>query len=236
MIDLRVGAWQTALADVVEVDATVCDPPYTAHVHENIVTGLLPDSPIARRGFNYAFWTPDDVQAFVAAWLPRTRGWFCAMTSADLIPVWQDAYEAHGRYAFAPVPILQPRVRLGGDGPASCAVYLMVCRPRCKPWSTWGALPGYYLAPVEREAPVIGAKPLSLMRAIIADYTAPGMTVCDPCVGGGSTLIAAHQLGRNAIGAELDPQTAAKAQARIDAVLRQPQLPFAAPAVQGVLL
>ena len=174
MIDLRVGAWQTALADVVEVDATVCDPPYTAHVHENIVTGLLPDSPIARRGFNYAFWTPDDVQAFVAAWLPRTRGWFCAMTSADLIPVWQDAYEAHGRYAFAPVPILQPRVRLGGDGPASCAVYLMVCRPRCKPWSTWGALPGYYLAPVEREAPVIGAKPLSLMRAIIADYTEIG--------------------------------------------------------------
>lgn len=61
----------------------------------------------------------------------------------------------------------------------------------------------------------MGGKPLWLMRAIVGDYTNPGDVVVDPCAGGGTTLIAAAELGCTAIGAELDPETYAKAQARI---------------------
>ncbi|MCC6596997.1 MAG: hypothetical protein IT477_10855 [Rhodanobacteraceae bacterium] len=61
-------------------------------------------------------------------------------------------------------------------------------------------------------------KPLDLMRAIVSDYSRPGDLVCDPCAGYGSTLAAALQKGRRAIGAECDPEVYAEAQRRLAGV------------------
>ena len=47
-------------------------------------------------------------------------------------------------------------------------------------------------------------------------FRSPGDRVCDPCAGGATTLIAARQLGRVAIGSECDATTYAKAKARLD--------------------
>jgi site-specific DNA-methyltransferase (adenine-specific) len=47
-------------------------------------------------------------------------------------------------------------------------------------------------------------KPVSLMKLLIECSTMPGDYVLDPCCGAGSTLIAARQLGRRALGIELD--------------------------------
>ncbi len=46
---------------------------------------------------------------------------------------------------------------------------------------------------------------LWLLDALVRDYSDPGMTIVDPCAGWGSTLVAARNVGRNAIGAEMDP-------------------------------
>jgi DNA modification methylase len=40
---------------------------------------------------------------------------------------------------------------------------------------------------------------------IVRRFTRPGMTVCDPLAGSGTTLLAARAQGRHAIGAEIDP-------------------------------
>jgi hypothetical protein len=45
-------------------------------------------------------------------------------------------------------------------------------------------------------------KPLALMRAIAADYTREGDLVCDPTCGAGTTLRAAIELGRRAVGGD----------------------------------
>jgi site-specific DNA-methyltransferase (adenine-specific) len=63
--------------------------------------------------------------------------------------------------------------------------------------------------------PIKGGKPLWLMQQLVRDYSRPGDLVCDPCAGGATTLIAAAIEGRRAVGAELDPTTYRKAQARI---------------------
>ena len=214
MIDLRLGDWRDVLADVEEVDAVIADPPYGSRTHRGS------DELEGRRSLVYDAWTETDVGRFVASWSERCRGWFACMTSDDLIPSWRAAYREAGLYDFAPVVIVAPRVRLGGDGPASAAVYLMVARPRTRHFSTWGALPGWYRAPIERDGH-IGGKPLALMRAIVGHYSRPGDLVVDPCAGYGTTLRAAAMEGRRAIGAEIDPETHAKGVER----LRQPFTP-----------
>jgi hypothetical protein len=235
-LDLRCGDWREVLADVGEVDAVICDPPYGARTHAGN-EGLPERYKDSMRSdlSGYANWTPADAAEFIAAWSDRCRGWFGIMTSDDLITPIRDAYSDAKRLDFAPVPILQHRVRMGGDGPGSGAVYLMVARPRRKEFLSWGSLPCWYMSQPDKTGIVNGAKPESLMRAIIGDYTRPGDLVCDPCAGGATTLLAAYQTGRRAIGAELDPATYAKAKARLDRAMAQPHLfdPGLAKAVQN---
>jgi site-specific DNA-methyltransferase (adenine-specific) len=50
--------------------------------------------------------------------------------------------------------------------------------------------------------PLVGGKPVSLLRAILADYSEPGDLVLDPCCGAGSTLQAAEDMGRRWIGVD----------------------------------
>lgn len=182
------------------VDAVIVDPPYGACVHD----GYKSTADVAAQGLSYSAWTPADVDAFVAAWSPRCRGWMVAMTSHDLIPAWETAYRAAGRYAFQPLPIVMPgmTVRILGDGPSSWAVYAMVARPRTRTMATWGTLPGAYVVR-ERGGGAGRGKPAQLCQALVRDYTRKGDTIADPCAGWGSTLLAAAALGRSAIGAEV---------------------------------
>lgn len=223
-IDLRFGDWRDVLSIVSQVDAVITDPPYGARTHDGSSERI---ASMGRAELDYEAWTPDDVREFVASWAPRCTGWFAAMTSDDLIPVWRAAYAEAGRYDFAPVPVLQHRPRLSGDGPGSCAVYLMVSRPREARFMSWGSLPGWYTDTVDRGG-VIGGKPLRLMRALVRDYTHRGDMVCDPCAGGATTLLAATELDRRAIGAEIDIGTFRKAQRRIAAGFTPDMFPDAA--------
>ncbi len=224
---IKLGDWREVLADVEECDAVICDPPYGARTHDGHddaveqVKGVTGQA--ERRALSYSCWTRSDVSEFVEAWKDRNRGWFACLTSHDLIPAWEDAYQAAGLYSFAPVPWISKRPRLLGDGPSSWACYAMVARPRNEEFLRWGCLPGAYLPfPGSKEQmPRIGGKPVWLMRAIVRDYTRPGDLVVDPCAGAGTTLIAAEEEGRRAIGAEIDPEAYEIAAARLGAPVQR---------------
>ena len=239
---IRLGRWQDVLADV-ECDALICDPPYSMKTHDGHddgVQGIEPKNgeprynvkryalglPPIRRVLDYTGWTPDDVNAFVSSWAPRTRGWMVCFTSHDLVPAYEQALAEQKRMTFCPLPWFAPgsRVRLTGDGPSSWTCWIIVSRPRRQPYSKWGTLPGGYVctadkpdgAGVERGSKtVVGGKPLGLMRAIVRDYSRPGDLVCDPFVGSGTTAIAALSEGRRFVGSEMDPKHHAIATARL---------------------
>jgi len=61
-------------------------------------------------------------------------------------------------------------------------------------------------------------KPVSLMRELIEAVTAPGATILDPFAGSGSTLHAAAECGRNAIGIELAPEYVTAATDRLEKI------------------
>ena len=228
--ELRLGDYREVLADVT-CDALITDPPYSARTHEEHVYSVRVERPCPDGGkrvaLSYDQWSTTDVDEFVAFWNARSNGWIAALTSHDLFPNYESAFDANVRCKFAPVPccVSGMTVRLAGDGPSSWSTYLAVSRPRSSEWlaarkakrdarGEIKSLPGFYAGPRE-EQEHIGGKPLWLMRAIVRDYSEPGDLVCDPCAGGGTTLLAAVIEGRKAIGAERDPDTFAKAVARL---------------------
>lgn len=210
--ELRQGRYQDVLADV-ECDALIVDAPYSERTH-----GAYRDmKEVGRRSIDYKAWSHDDVRAFVSEWVPRTRGWFVSLTDHSLVMPWCEALEATGRYVFSPLACVEPgaRVRLSGDGPSQWSVYAVVARPSTREFASWGALPGAYVVPSmegwrngskDSRNGVMGCKPLWLMRALVRDYSRPGDLICDPCAGGGTTLLAAVMEGRRAIGAECMPE------------------------------
>jgi hypothetical protein len=215
--ELRFGRWQDALADVESVDAIICDPPYGARTHASDVAvndergrteGLMP---------SYEGWRAPDVNEFVTAWSSRCRGWIVALTSHDLVPAWESAFESVDRYCFAPVPCILRgmSVRMQGDGPSSWAVYAVVARPREKAFLGWGALDGAYPGPRGVESGGGRGKPPWLLNALVRDYSRPGDLVCDPFAGWGSTLAAAVSNNRRAIGSEMDADAYAECVRRL---------------------
>ncbi len=208
--ELRLGDYREVLEDVDSVDSVICDPPYSERTHR----GNDNLAKLDRRTITYNAWNRVDAIEFVELWDRRVERWICVMCDHMLIEPYGTALRKVGRYGFAPVSIIQPRVRLSGDGPASSTVHMIVARPKDARFLRWGSLPGYYKTVIERNAH-IGGKPISLMRAIVRDYSRKGDLVCDPCAGYGSTLLAAMIEGRRAIGAEVDPDTFAVAVDRL---------------------
>ncbi len=204
----------------VMVDALIVDAPYSSRTHAGHNGGCdvdsdayaYPASSIERRraqrsDLEYESWSPADVDAFGAGWSGLVSGWHVSITDHVLSRAWEDWYEREGLYAFAPVAWLgATRPRLVGDGPSASACWIMVARPRTDRMRRWGALRADYVvrSRASDEGGVIGGKPLALMRAIVSDYSREGDLVCDPCMGAGTTLVAAVELGRRAIGCEPD--------------------------------
>ena len=219
--------------EVVMVDALVVDAPYSEKTHAGHNVTLS-----GRSTIDYASWAVEDVRAFVDDWHALVRGWLGTITDTDLMHPWTDALETAGRYAFSPLACVESgsRFRPTGDGPAQWSTWLVVSRPRSSEWVKWATiearaargatpLPGAYVGPSERKD-VTGGKPMWLMRAIVGDYSAPGDLVCDPCMGAGTTLVAAVELGRRAIGCEPDPGRYAMACKRIAAARPQLRMRF----------
>ncbi len=209
----------------VECDLLLVDPPYSARTHSghsDSINGRMGEGKdsASRRQMDYLTWTRAQVFQAVESWHPATRGWIVVMSDHELQREWQEVLETVGRYVFAPLPFYSPgsRVRLAGDGPSSWTVWITVARPRHKPYSNWGTLPGGYVGSPER-MPLVGGKPVKLMRALVSDYSRPGDLVADPCCGAGSTLEAADDLGRRWWGCDIDPKHAKMAANRMGAGL-----------------
>jgi hypothetical protein len=247
-IDLRLGRWQEALADVDAVDCLCFDAPYSERTHEghdaSVVANRFPkgqdrsrigpdggwrsEKNNTRRSIAYQPLSDADAVALVEHWAPRTRGWICCLTDHLLAPVYAEALEAAGRYVFSPLACVDPgsRVRLAGDGPSQWTCWLVVSRPRAREWASWGTTRGAYLRGQRKAEKLLitGGKPLWLMQDIISDYTRPGDLVVDPFAGSGTTAVACHRLGRNCVTSEMDPATHAMARARIERELAQGDL------------
>jgi hypothetical protein len=234
--DDELGATRTVLPFV--CDSAIGDPPYGERTHK----GARTTKDLEQEGITYPPWSRDDVFECVRTIAPVTRRWFCQLTSHDLIPSWEDAFDdmakVHGEseawFYFAPIPCVIPgmTVRQVGDGPASWTCHLFVSRrssrecmanPMSNGTALWRALPGAYVVP--RQHTDLGGdgrrKPRWLMDAIVRDYSNRGDVVLDATCGEGTTLVSAAGLKRQGIGIEMLADVADKARDRCDGMLQQ---------------
>jgi len=63
-------------------------------------------------------------------------------------------------------------------------------------------------------------------RTLILKYTEPGQLVLDPMCGSGTTLVESRLLGRNAVGADINPDAALLSRARLDFDIPSEHLPW----------
>lgn len=197
-----------------KADLLFVDAPYSARTHDGH-SGTGGSDGSNRTDIMYPAWTPTDVATFCALWLPLAEGWAATITDHVLMPAWEAALASDDRLVFPPLPWVEvgSRCRLTGDGPSSWTCWVIVSRPRRLPFSKWGTLRGAYVGPgdkMKRPDRITGGKSYALMRDLIGDYSRPGDLVVDPCLGGGTTMIAALAEGRRCIGVEQDPGRAGR--------------------------
>lgn len=98
-----------------------------------------------------------------------------------------------------------PTPQITGDRPAQgweAIAYMHKAKGRSR-WNG-GGKHGNYVTRIADPEGHPAAKPLGILEDWVGMYTDPGETVLDPFAGSGTTLRAAKNLGRKAIGVELD--------------------------------
>jgi len=230
------------LGDALEVlptldgaDHIIGDPPYEDELHGAFGRKIqrndgahMPRSvnmlkPIEFAGINGA--RSETASACVRA----SAGWVILFTLAEGVRAWRDEIQAAGgkwdTTCFWVKPDASPR--FNGQGPArgaECFVTAWAGRGYRR-WNGGGKR-GIYTHCVNtgRQGEHPTEKPVPLMREIVADFTRPGETICDPFLGSGTTGVACLQLGRRFIGIEQNPKWFDLACRRLYEAARSPDL------------
>lgn len=194
------------------VDHIITDPPYSEATHAGhnaSATGHAGSGKdnANRQTLGYEHLTLADCELFADLFTRASNGWIAWMSDHHLVPTIHAALR-RSRYVFAPLPFFAPgsTVRLSGDGPCSWTTWITVARTAAL--SKWGTLPGGYVSgPGWKDRQYMGGKPLRLMTALVGDYSRASETILDPFMGAGTTLRACKDLGRKAIGIEINEKS-----------------------------
>ncbi len=225
------GDCMEVLPTLEKVDAVVTDPPYSDRTHKahaataSRKAGDFGYDNANRKDLGYSALSLEDVDDLAVKFSDICNGWIVWMCDHHLAVPIQNALEGLNRYVFAPLPFYAPgsSTRLGGDGPASWTIWIMVSRTAKQ--HRWGTLPGgYQAAEGWRDRTHMGGKPVLLMDRIVSDYSRLGELICDPFMGSGTTGVACANLGRKFIGIETVRDYFDKACTRIHAAYSQPRL------------
>jgi 16S rRNA G966 N2-methylase RsmD len=189
VVDIRHGDFRDVLSDLADVDAIITDPPYP---HEFIP--LLGD---------------------LATWADKVlaeNGILAVLMGQTYLPEVYRLLDTGRPYRWTAC-YLTP-----GNGYASMKARV---QSNWKPLIVYGGGPRFADI-IRSEGTDAAAKDnhkwgqdYGAFHTIIERLTERGQTVVDPFMGSGTTLLAAHALGRHAIGCDVDKEHVAKAQERL---------------------
>lgn len=183
------------------VKAVLTDPPYTERTHAKAKTRKTVDS---GRAITFDSFTDADLDAAMSECGRITQSWVVA--TLDYRHAVRMESESAMRMMRVGVWVkTNPMPQITGDRPGQgWEAIAYMHRADVKPAWNGGGKHGNYILPTVLNDGHPSSKPLSMVGDWVAKFTNPGDTILDPFAGSGTTLRAAVDNGRKAIGVELD--------------------------------
>jgi DNA modification methylase len=230
-ITLYHGDCREILPGLAQVDHVITDPPYEAQAHtkqrrrrptgggRGVVVATIPFAPI-----------DDETRVCVAQQCGRlVRRWALVFCQVEGAPLWRAALEPGGLRYMRTCLWIKPdgMPQYTGDRPGMGYEAILAMHVKGKSrWNrggrhgVWTITKGSdrkHLPPGQHPT----VKPLALMSELVGSFTDEGETILDPFAGIGSTLLAARNMGRLAIGIELDERYCEVAAKRLEEGIRR---------------
>lgn len=214
-ITIYQGDCLKALKAIGTVDHVITDPPYSERVHvgsrrpkEGQKRSSKPGVQKRELGFDHLTFR---TQKRIAQWCGKNvRRWVLCFTDLEGSARWAHEFMTaeldHIRVGIWLKPNASPQFT--GDRPGVGFEGIEIAHPKgAKRWNGGGkhGVWTHNVAPSSKDRHPT-EKPKELMQELILDFTDPGDVILDPFMGSGATLRAAKELGRRAIGIELDPK------------------------------
>jgi DNA modification methylase len=179
-------------------DVVLTDPPYNAI---NRATGGL-------RSFDKgtADSAPVDIAVIAPLLWEKARHSVYVWCSDEQYTAWTMAFKGLGATTRKCAWWKSNPSPMNGDKMWTSALELCVYARKPKAYHNAHCAPPVWKGPVARRDGHPTPKPVWLMREILSVSCPPGGSVIDPFAGGGSTLVAARELGLTATGIELSPE------------------------------
>lgn len=240
MIDLRHGDCIELLRDVTP-DVCITDPPYSAYVHANTTscgtpgsraTGKIKGAAHRDLGFDPV---SSELMAFISGLAAKTRRWSVIFTDTESVGDWKRNIEMAGATYIRAIPWVRWSMPcLAGDRPPQGHEMIVLAwgsQKGKKSWNGPGNLTHFAHTCMRGSGKHKAQKPLDLMLDLVEYFSeglvdhcedgrksldAPGELIVDPCMGSGTTGMAAAALGRNFIGCEQDLVWFEKARIRLE--------------------
>ena len=191
------------------VNVTITDPPYESEAHTlqrrvKRKGGVMEVGPL-----EFGPMTPELRDAAARLIAERTNTWVLTFCQVEGAPIWRQSYEAHGlnyrRTCIWVKPDGMPQY--SGDRPGmGYETLLAMHAPGASTWNG-GGRHGVFThskgsGALPNEHPT--QKPLPLMKELVRLFSDENSLILDPFMGSGTTLVAAKNLGRKAIGIEIE--------------------------------
>jgi site-specific DNA-methyltransferase (adenine-specific) len=209
-IQIYLGDCRDVLPGLGPVDHVITDPPYEAEAH-GLARRQTREHTVAEYQIDFGQMDSETRGAVGAEMARLSTGWILVFCQVEAAMLWRDAL-APARYFRTQIwrkPDGAPQFT--GDRPGMGYESIVTC------WagqgrSRWngGGKHGVYehcvnnFGRLTSGRPHPTMKPLALMTELVSLFTDPGETILDPFMGSGTTLRAAKDLGRKAIGIELE--------------------------------
>jgi DNA modification methylase len=232
-IVLHLGDCREVMATLADksIDVVITDPPYSEHVHTKSRRGgggkNGRSTIVSEKELGFAHLSADVMTACADAYDRLARRWVLVFSDVESSHLWRGELTASGlEYTRTGAWIKNGGTpQFTGDRPAVGFEAITICHPNGKKKWNGGGTPAvwnYTVALPHLEDRVhTTQKPIKLLRRLVELFTDPDELILDPFAGSGTTLVAAYEQGRRAIGVELDPKNAAACAARLESLTAQ---------------